>query len=272
MKFQKLFSALKSGALVAGLTFAAACGDDGGFTALPGDYEGVGVFVVDDDVGYIHVTLTLADDGTVTGSGTAYDAGTGPLDVPDGDDTFTFTGTAGGHGVDILFDDEETTGTGTVNADGSISFELANSESSSFDGTAVVVSAPDGETGIACGEFGFGPDGTEGAAAFLASNEGFLYGVFASDDFRGTLEGEFEVGISCGADTCNSEITGTLDGTFDGEAVSFDVNAGMTEMDFEEDEGSGSFVGAYGEVALDGDPYFGGFLADTYYCDSGSYD
>lgn len=272
-------------ALAAITTFSlAACGSSGGFSALPGDYEGAAVALLDGETpAFLYLSVTVAEDGSVTGTGKVYDAGAsmvGSIDaarVPSSANTFTVTGQASGDGVELDFEDG-VTGTGTVQDSGLVRFTFGGEiEDGEIDGYGVLAPALDGETAIACGEFGFGNETAEtgGIVMLVGSDGGDYFGAFLSamgDDFVGFVTGEFEAGaMNCGdvTDTCNGGVVGTVTGTLDGEPVELEIDS-SGDAYFQENE-SYEVFGIY-EVSMDSDDFEGGLIADTYYCEGGDYD
>lgn len=272
----------QAGAALAAITTLglAACGSSGGFSALPGDYEGAAVALLDGETpAYIYLSVTLAENGTVTGTGKVYDAGASAesMSVPSSADTFTVTGQASGDGVELDFEDG-VTGSGTVQDSGLVRFTFGGEiEDGEIEGYGVLAPALDGETAIACGEFGFGNETaeTDGIVMLVGSDGGDYFGAFLSamgDDFVGFVTGEFEAGVmNCGdvTDTCNGGVVGTVTGTLDGEPVELEIDSGGDAY-FQENE-SYEVFGIY-EVDMDSDDFEGGLIADTYYCEGGEYD
>ncbi len=281
----KLTSTLKSAALALGvfttLGFTAACGSDAAALSVePGDYEGVGVFVIDDfeddDRGYLYLSITVNEDGTVEGTGEVYQPiYYVPGSVPDGDDSLTVSGEVTAEGFSIVVD-EDITGTGEVAADGTMTASFSGTtEEGEIEGFLGLVPAWGTETAIACGAFGVNGSmsNAQGFVAYLAGAEGDLFGVHlgvTGDDFTGISEGTFDAGAACAVDTCNGQVEASLDGELDGESISVDITDADVYFEVAEGEND-SWVAIY-----DGDftatDFNGGFTVDTEYCLDGSYD
>ncbi len=268
---------------VAGLGLTAACGSDSKAILLavePGDYEGVGAFVIDDfddeERGFLYVQITVNDDGTVEGSAKVYQPAYYEDDsVPDEDEEIDVTGTVTEDGITLDFDD--------VTAEGSISGDVLSAtlsgetDEGEIDGVLALTPSWDSETGIACGYFNTDNGelimDVDGFFAVLAGEDGDLLGAFVGNPaessavLHATLEGTFATG--CLGETCSGGIDGAVTGDIDGDDIEYDLDA---DVDFSPAEGDGLTFVDIDEGGLSNDGFEGYLEADSYYCTSGEYD
>lgn len=253
----------------------AACGSSGGFSLTPGDYQGAAVGNVDGDTPiFIYLTLTLAENGSVTGSGEMYDAGafTASASLPEGFESFAVTGQASGDGLDLDFENN-VTGAGVQREDGSVAFVFGGDTGDGIvEGIGLLAEPRDGEIGVACGEFAFSESvsvvthDTEGFVMLVGGADGGFFGALLSDEFAGITEGVFTVG--CAAETCGGSALGYVEGDYDGDDIELD----FTETGYVNfSEGDTTFFGLY-NVGLTSSDFTGMLEADTSYCLNGDYD
>ncbi len=235
-------SFIRIGLFIAALALPGGCSNSNGFSAEPGDYQGIALYKSDDGTGYAHIEMTIADDQTVTGTAQIYDFPVAPgsvtaASVPAGNYEYDISGATEDRTVALTltntdFAEDTISLVATIAEDGTITGEftpvelLANWES-------VVAIVPDSgeETAVACGEFAINEiaptvvvplPSTTGASIFLVTAGGDLYGIVASDDASGTITGTYSGGgIVCGDASCDNDVDATFTGEFFGDPFTF---------------------------------------------------
>lgn len=257
-----------------------ACDSGGNFVPPAGDYTGVLILTEDDpDVSYYDwgmVTITIGDDGTVTGEVTFFNFGPKTLPPTDDFEVYQFSGTIGPDGftsTGAASEDDTFSVAGTISEDGVMEGEIT---ADGLAGMILGLADEDENIAVACGDFGIAGTGIElGGNAMLLQKgstvHALLHGENGNTGFTGTFAEEVSLG-SCAIDEgCGGseslEITGDLT-TTEGGPFEVTIEGGFDYFADELNSGYSHFEIMGGGSYDDPDAGSGGieFGADTDNC------